>query len=130
MIDVFSNIPKRKRKKAYQEHTHQANFFEWLSWAHPKYFEVCFSIPNEGKRSRVQGAILKRRGLKAGVPDVFCAIPNQGKHGLFIEFKANDGALTDKQAFRIPLLAGMNYACHVCYSSDEAIGVFTDYISK
>ena len=121
---------RSKKKKIYPEQKEQIAFFQYLELAHKKYVDVCFSIPNEGKRTDIQLFIMSKAGLTAGVPDVFCAIPNKYSHGLFIEFKYGDNKLTPAQKRMIPLLQAMDYQCNVCYSADQAIEVFKEYISN
>lgn len=51
-------------------------------------------VPNEGRRSRVSGALLKAAGMKAGYPDItiFDAPPKiPGRIGMAIELKAQGG---------------------------------------
>ena len=56
-----------------------------LLWAH--------AVPNGGARgdskkaAAIRGAQLKAEGVKSGVADVFIPYPNDGFHGLYIEFK-------------------------------------------
>lgn len=121
---------KKKQKKTYPEQTEQIKFFEYLGWKHKNYVDVCFSIPNEGKRTYVQLAQLVKAGLTSGVPDVFCAIPNKKHPGMFIEFKHGDNKLSPSQARIIPRLKEMGYQCEVCYSADEAIIIFDEYMSN
>lgn len=119
-----------KKKKNYPEQKEQIVFFQYLELAHKKYVDVCFSIPNEGIRTGIQLFIMCKAGLTPGVPDVFCAIPNKNYHGLFIEFKYGKNKLSPSQSRMIPLLEAMGYQCNVCYSADEAISVFKDYLSN
>lgn len=46
-------------------------------------------IPNEGKRTRRQGAIMKKMGLTSGLPDLMLLEARGGFFGLFIEMKRN-----------------------------------------
>lgn len=121
---------RSKQKKTYPEQKEQIKFFKHLNKYHKKYAEVCFSIPNEGKRTDIQLFRMVEAGLKPGMPDVFCPIPNKDKLGLFIEFKYGINKLTPAQEKMIPKLEKMGYQCNVCYSDVEAITVFEDYISR
>ena len=57
-----------------------------------------WATPNGGKRNVIEAANLKRSGVVAGVPDVFCACPNLiGEHGLFMEAKIGKGKLSTAQ---------------------------------
>lgn len=82
------------------EHNIQSAFFKLcrLHEERDPRFKAIFAIPNGGKRDKVTGAIMKREGAKAGVLDVFVAIPSGIHHGLFIEFKRKGGKMTPAQA--------------------------------
>ena len=54
-----------------------------------------FHIPNGGKRRRIEAAILRGRGVKAGVPD-WC-VPLAGGRCGWIELKTDEGGLSDAQ---------------------------------
>lgn len=54
-----------------------------------------FHPANGGARSKVEGAVLKAMGVKAGVPDFVILLPNAGV--AFIELKAGKGVLSPPQ---------------------------------
>lgn len=54
-----------------------------------------FAVPNGGKRNAITGAILKREGVKAGVPDI--CIVRAGGSIAFLEVKAPQGTLSNSQ---------------------------------
>lgn len=67
-----------------------------------------FAVPNGGKRSRVEAAIMSGLGVRAGVPDLVVLIPSMvpldGIRGsrsrprtLFLELKAGKNKLSDAQ---------------------------------
>ena len=49
--------------------------------------------PNGGKRDRVSAAVLKRQGVKAGVPDLHLPVPKGQYASLYIEMKYGNGKL-------------------------------------
>ena len=61
------------------------------------------AIPNGGKRNAGEAARMKKQGVKAGVSDLFLALPAKRFHGLWIEMKAPEtntspaGKLTQAQ---------------------------------
>lgn len=84
------------------ERYEQEAYFSWLPYA-PRYsgHRLCdhaFAIPNgsylfgDVSKRAIQGAALKRQGVKAGVEDVMILIPVEPYHGLLLEFKRIDGA--------------------------------------
>ena len=80
--------PKQK------EHGIQAAIMQFLDHALPDSYRA-FAIPNGGKRDRITGAILKREGVKAGVPDI--AIVRGGGYVAFLEVKTAAGRLSNSQ---------------------------------
>lgn len=54
-----------------------------------------FHPANGGKRDARTGAMMKRLGVKPGVPDLFFQLP--GGKSLQVEIKTDDGALTQNQ---------------------------------
>jgi hypothetical protein len=86
-----------------EEQNHCIAFMDWVnlqSNAIPE-LRTILHIPNEGKRSRVAGAILKRMGLRPGAFDYLIPVPRmvngQLCAGLIIEFKSKKGRLSDSQ---------------------------------
>ena len=53
---------------------------------------VYYAVPNAGKRSPAQRALMKRTGLKAGVPDIIIHWPVQ----IALELKRSDGGRLSK----------------------------------
>lgn len=58
-----------------------------------------FAVPNGGKRSKTEAAIMKGLGVRAGVPDIAVLwVCNKGQpHVGFIEVKSGDGRLSPAQ---------------------------------
>lgn len=94
-----------------------------------------FSVPNEGKRSRINGAHMKRMGLLPGVSDLVVIIPFNdgyvaGAQVLFLELKAKGEKQTaNQEAFQHAIYA-LNNVCidyEVADSIDKAISILTEY---
>lgn len=118
----------QKKSKHNLEFTIQSTFFKWLN-AYPSVRAVTFSIPNGGAfNSIIQAVNQKRAGLTSGVPDVFMALPRQGYHGLFIEFKSSKGKVSIEQQEMLKKLREQQYKCEVCYDFDEAKEVVESYL--
>ena len=77
-----------------------------------------FHPANGGWRSRVEAAILKGMGVKAGVPDV---IAIEGGRCYALELKAPDGRLTPVQRDSHAALAAAGATVAVAYGLDDAI---------
>ncbi len=87
-------------------------------------------IPNEGKRSVVMGATMKRAGLRPGFPDLFVPLSRGRYHGLFIEMKREGGYLSDNQREWIHFLCSQGYAVAVCYGFDQTVRMINSYLRK
>ena len=72
--------------------------------------------------------ILKRQGVKAGVPDLHLPVARGGYHGLYIELKVGDNTTTKKQKDWIRELNKQGYLAVVCYGWDEAAKQLLDYL--
>lgn len=108
------------------EATEQAAVVEYCDIKHIPVFH----IPNEGKRSYAEGANMRRKGLKKGVPDLFIPVPSNGFHGLFIELKYGKGKPSNEQAGWLSLLSSNGYMAAVCYGFDEAVRIIESYLKK
>jgi len=112
------------------EHDEQVALFDWAIWARNDYPELgnMFAVPNMGKRTRKAGGKMVAEGLKAGVPDIFLAVPNHNRHGLFIEMKFGRNKMTDEQKAWKEKLEIEKYAHVVCYSWLEAKDAIITYL--
>lgn len=113
-----------------REAQEQATLIKWCEWNKKRYpaLDLIFHIPNGGYRNKIEAANLKRQGVKAGVPDLFMAVPNKKYHGLFIEMKWGNGKCSHNQKEWILKLSEQGYKVNVCYSSLEAIEVIKEYL--
>lgn len=85
-------------------------------------------IVNEGKRSVVNGGVLKRMGMRKGVPDLFFPKAMSGYHGMFIEMKRDTTCKPSKEQLAwIDYLNGQGYYAKVCYGASEAIKEINKY---
>jgi len=109
----------------------QRALFEWINFekkVHPE-LGLCFHIPNEAKRSYALALELQREGMRAGVPDIFLAVPTKTYHGLFIEMKRRKGGrLSDAQRGWISALNRVGYLAVVCKGWTEARDTILDYL--
>lgn len=81
------------------ESGHQEAIIEWCAWNMQQYpeLELLYHVPNGGKRDKATAAVLKRQGVKAGVPDLVLPVARCGYHGLYIELKAPGGSVVVRQ---------------------------------
>jgi len=79
-----------------------------------------FHFAGERVCSPVYGAMLKRKGSKAGVSDCFFPRGNGTFSGLWLELKSAKGRLSEHQVSFMQLMTNEGYQCHTAYSFDEA----------
>lgn len=84
--------------------------------------------PNGGKRDRVSAAVLKRQGVKAGVPDLHLPVPKGQYASLYIEMKYGDGRLQKEQKDFLKQAADYGNFVAVCYSQEIALKVIEEYV--
>lgn len=112
------------------EEKEQITLFEWAELAKIKYpeLELMYHIPNEGKRSAVTGARLKRAGLKTGVPDICLPSAHGGYMGLYIEMKYGNNKPTEAQKKWLRALREQGYFTAVCYGWEQAKELLEQYL--
>ncbi len=81
--------------------------------------EYLFHIPNGGKRNKVEAAIFKAMGVRAGVWDLLLMIPTKTHHGLFMETKAGRNGLTESQIKFMGRAQAMGYGTAEVRAVDE-----------
>lgn len=116
------------------EHCEQVAVIEW--WRDkareigvPEF--VLFAIPNGGWRVISVARKLKTEGVRAGIPDLFLALPAGKLGGLFIEMKKpKGGRLSPDQKIVIPALKDAGYEVVVANGRDEAIHAIEAYLAK
>ena len=114
------------------EHEEQAALIEWWSWdSQWMGLQRCLlmAIPNGGARTTVTGARLKAEGVRAGIPDLFLAVPTDTSHGLWLEMKRKRGGfVTDFQREAMKALEAQGFACVVCRGFTEAQEAIVKYL--
>ena len=70
-------------------------------------------------RNKIQGAKLKRMGMRKGIPDLFLAYPRVCYGGLYIEMKTPKGRLSKEQKEYSNILRNIGYKWVLCRSFDE-----------
>ena len=102
--------------------------FDWIR-TRPDIEPFAWHTANERKTSPQAGRLLKRMGVKAGIADIFIAIPNPIYHGLFIEMKVNNGKLSKEQRQFIGGMNSQGYMALCCYSYESARSEIENYIA-
>ena len=92
---------------------------------------MLYATPNGGKRSIGTAVKLKAEGVKAGVPDMFLAVPRGEFHGLYIELKRIKGGVTsEEQRDWLSRLALQGYDVEICRGAQAAIDRIAAYLGK
>lgn len=113
------------------EEQEQEAVIQWAEASKAAHSELALlhHIANGGFRTKRTAAMLKRLGVKPGVPDLFLPVPRNGAHGLFIEMKRiKGGRLSPYQEEWIRQLTRQGYTCAVCAGAEAAIGVIRGYL--
>ena len=93
-----------------------------------------YAVPNGGKRAKITGAMLKREGVRAGVPDLVMPIGKYSQSlnykwsGLIIEMKKPKGRTSKEQREWLAFFEAQGYQTAVCFSAQEAIDVIEGYL--
>lgn len=99
----------------------QIAYFDWVRLKRITDIRYKYIIhpANERKCSLLAGALLKRKGVSKGIPDILCFYPNGGYHGLVIELKSEKGAPSTEQEAWLNMLKVIGWST----------GVFKDWLA-
>lgn len=114
---------KVKKVRRQPELEEQAALIEWADKTvidGIRIGDYLIHIPNEGKRGPTARKDSKRLGLRAGISDLFLALPRGCYAGLWLEMKAIDGKLTAEQVSWLNKMIGSGYAAILCYGFIQA----------
>lgn len=116
------------------EHAEQVALCRWwrpYARTHGIPESLLFAIPNGGRRDAVTGARLKAEGVRAGVPDMFLAVPRKNAPGLFLELKKQKGGrVSENQKNVHEALSEAGYPVRICRGWDEARAEIEKYLSE
>jgi hypothetical protein len=122
---------KIPRVRRHPEHDEQALLFAWASMVALRAPELhlLHAVPNwAGVKGPREGAMRKREGVKAGVPDVHLPVARGGHYGLWIEMKAGTNRATKEQRRWMEALEREGHAVRLCRSFQEAKTVIEWYL--
>lgn len=110
------------------EHQEQVLLIKWFDLQYRGRI-VLFAIPNGGQRNLLVAKKMKAEGVRAGVPDLFLAVPNKDYAGLFIEMKKEKGGVVSEyQKIMLSRLEQAGYKCIVCKGFDHAKAEIEEYL--
>jgi hypothetical protein len=121
-------------RKVQHEAQFQRGLMQWWTLAHAGLgvpdVRLLMHIPNGGRRTKIEASILKGMGVRAGVPDLFLAVPRGNYAGLWLELK--DGVRKQKaraeQLSFLDLLGKAGYATGVAPNFGKAEAMITTYL--
>lgn len=104
--------------------------FDWANWQKSKYpqLKAMYHAANEGKRSRIAGAELKRQGMKPGVCDICLPYASGKYNNLYVELKVDKNKATEDQLKFIDAINAIGGKAVIAYGSEAAIQVITAYL--
>ena len=116
--------------KQSSEANEQRRLMEIVGYYTHRYPELSllYHVPNEGKRSKITGSILKQQGLKAGVPDLCLPVARGAYHGLYVELKYGKNKLSDNQKQWLASLSCQGYFTAACWGGDQAFQTILNYL--
>lgn len=117
-------------KRRYREAEIQRESYKWFCYAHSNIRMLLFAIPNGGSRNAFSAKLMKLEGVTAGVADMFLAFPTTKYHGLFMEFKAEKGTLTETQLSFKEQVEAQGYKYTIIKSSVEFEQEIKYYLSN
>ena len=128
----IKRILGKKSNKQY-ETEEQIKVFDWAEKNKDTMPELklLYAIPNGGYRPKYTAVILKRAGVRSGIPDICLpinCIPETHK-ALYIEMKHGRNKLSKSQKIIKKLLEEAGNKVVVCYSSEEAINEIKNYLA-
>ena len=115
------------------EHQIQSALISWWHLQHKAYglpAFALFAIPNGGARTPATGAMLKREGVRKGVPDLLLAVPRKTYHGMFIELKAGKNKETVEQKAFLDFAEKQGYIACVSNSWEDTRKKIEDYLKE
>lgn len=110
-----------------EEDAEQIELCSWLDEIGVKYYHPA----NGGARNAITGALLKKMGVKRGVPDICILKACNGYHGLYIELKKKKGGrVSPEQRQWLQDLNDEGYRAVVCRGADEAKREVEEYLNN
>ena len=115
------------------EHAEQVSLMQWWSLQCRRFGipeQLLFAIPNGGQRNIITAKRMKDEGVRAGIPDLFLAVPRGKFHGLFVEMKKTQGGVvSDAQKACMQMLSDNGYCVTICHGFMDAQEAIKGYLS-
>ena len=114
-----------------REDSEQIAVMDWSLAVRQKYPELrlLYHVANERKCTPAEGAFMKHKGVKRGVPDLCLPVPRGKYHGLYIELKAPGGHASEDQKWWMKELEMQGYVAAVCIGWRAAADLIESYLN-
>ena len=120
------------RKVGHEESALQRACVAWFRMQYPEHAPLLFAVPNGGRRSRTEAAIMKAEGVTAGVADLIFLEARGGFGALCLEMKTESKdsrqSVGQKEWQKATERWGNKYV--VCRTFEQFEEVVLDYMSK
>lgn len=100
----------------------------YIRMQYPKVLAI--HCANERRTSPQAGALLKRKGVLAGVSDILIFTPKGNAKGYAIELKIKPNKTTPSQVEFLARLSDCGWDFAVCYDFDFAKKAIDDYMNR
>lgn len=111
----------------YVESPLQIACVRWFRMAYPQYKLMLFSVPNGGKRTKMQGIRMRDEGLTSGVSDLILLVGRNGFNSLCIEMKKKTSQSINQKCWQLEAERNGNKYV-VCKSFEEFRMAIEDYL--
>jgi hypothetical protein len=110
------------------EDIEQCKLFDWIR-SKTDLKPYCYHIANERLCTPMQGRLLKRKGVRAGVLDTKIAIPRGSYHGMYHELKVKGKKPTVQQLEFMEDMSFQGYFCAWSIGFEESKKIIEWYLS-
>lgn len=94
---------------------------------HPELLRL-YHNPLGGSRGKVEAARMKAEGLRPGVPDYTLPVARGGYHGMYLELKRHDGAMSPDQRLELEMLWADGYYAVCAWGAGAAMDALLAYL--
>lgn len=121
-----------RRKVGHEESALQRDCVAWFRCQYPEHAPLLFAVPNGGRRSRTEAAIMKAEGVTAGVSDLILLEARGGYGALCLEMKReakeSRQSVSQKEWQKVSERMGNRYV--VCRTFEEFKREVDGYMAK
>lgn len=128
-------MPRKSFPQSKSEQQEQIEVFAWAKRWSAVNFKIgkLYASANGGKRNLITAVLLKKSGVKSGIPDIHLPVAMGVYHSLYIELKKSDGKiydLSENQKWWINALREEGHQVSVCFGAKQACETIAQYMSQ